>query len=366
MSDPLEQLSDSDLHALSKNDLDSMSDEGLKIVASSGNSAEPAKEPFMHKAIRNVLPMAGTVLGGLGAGALATPETLGVGTAPAAMAGAAAGNVAGTEGASWLNHKIYGDEAPTYNSLEDLKRVGGEAAGGAVAELGGQVIGKAVGAAANSAVIKPYLDEAGQLVVNGFNKAGEYVGGKAAALAERATGAPEAAEGMGQELLDKGMVKFGDIQPKIATRLAEAPAPKGVYDPFAKKLSTRGTDFSGVADAANAAKDAAPKGSDFLDMGLIAKAASGDLKAVAGYVGKNYVLPRATSSLAATANGLSQVLAKTPQVFGKYAPALTAAAARGEMSLAASTYVLQQRDPEFRQKMQDLNNNGGVLSQDGD
>src|ERR1019366_6982114 len=100
MSDPLEQLSDADLHALSKNDLESMSDAGLKIVAASGSGAPkadeaPKAEPWGHWAIRQGLPLAGQVLGGIGGGALATPETGGLGTIPAAMAGASAGNVVG-------------------------------------------------------------------------------------------------------------------------------------------------------------------------------------------------------------------------------------------------------------------------------
>lgn len=370
MADPLEQLSDSDLQALAKNDLHAMSDEGLKVVAASGDSAppEPAKqeEPLGHKIIREGLPIIGQIGGGVAAGAAALPETLGVGSIPAAMGGAAVGNAAGNEAASWINHKIYGDEAPTYNSVEDAKRLAVNAGIGAGSELGGQLIGKGVNAAAGSTLIKPYLDAAGNLIVNGFNKAGEFVGENAAKIAEAATGAPEEAAGMGRDLLDKNMVRFGDTQPQIAARLAKAPAPTEGFDPFLKKPITIGNDFSGVAKAA---KDAVPEGkglaSAATDAALLIKSATGNPFAIASYVGKKVALPRATSSLATTVDGLSSVLEKTPEFFGKWTPTLTKAAARGEMSLNATAYVLQQQDPEFRQKMQELNGSP-ALSQNVD
>jgi len=133
--------------------------QGVKPSASSDLFAPPTKdeiassnpsagdEPFMHKVIREGLPLAGQVGGGLIAGALATPETMGVGTLPAGLAGGAAGQAAGGEAAGWLNHEIYGDPAPTYNSLGDAKRVGANMAIGAASELGGRLAGKAVGGA---------------------------------------------------------------------------------------------------------------------------------------------------------------------------------------------------------------------------
>lgn len=347
MADPLEQLSDSDLQALAKNDLHSMSDEGLKIVASSGSSAPKAAEPepFGHKLIREGLPMVGMIGGGMaGEGVASVPL-------------AAAGNAAGAEAAGWLNHKIYGDEAPTYNSLADAKRIATNAGEGALAEVGGKVIGKGIGLAAESPLLKPALEGAGDMISSGFNKAGLVVGDGAAKVAEYATGAPEAAEGMGKDLLDKNMVRPFDTQAQIANRLSKAPAPTEGFDPFTKQPTTIGKDFSGVAQAA---KDAAgkPKGwvDSATDMALIAKTAMGSPISAASLVAKKVAAPRALSTIATTANGLSTVLQKTPQFFGKWAPVLTNAAARGELALNASAYVLQQQDPEFRQKMQELNN----------
>lgn len=189
------------------------------------------------------------------------------------------------------------------------------------------------------------------------------LGTAAEALAEHATGAPEQASGMGRELLDKGMVGFGDTQPQVAEKLANAPQPKDLYDPFMKKAVTKGTDFSGLADAAKDAKVEHP-GFDIADAGLMGAAMSHPFTAIPTILAKKVALPRAISSLASTANGLSQVLEKNPQALGKWAPVLSQAAQRGENSVNAAAYVLQQRDPEFRQRMQGLSNGGDQSNND--
>lgn len=308
MADPLEQLSDSDLQALSKNDLNSMSDEGLKVVAASGKPAadEASKEePLGHKIIREGLPIAGQIGGGLIAGALATPETAGAGTIPAAMAGAGVGAAAGGEAAGWMNHAIYGDEAPAYENTDDLKRVGTNFGIGAASELGGQVLAKGA-----NTIAKPIIDKVGGAAANVLTKAGE------------------------------------SLAAPTVTKQVET----GLLDAAGKPIT------KSVTEAAKPAGDGPLSG--WLDKALTAVGAK-----VAGPVGA-VLAPQArraiTPTLASAANGLSQILTKTPQVFGKYAPALAKAAARGELSLNASVYVLQQRDPEFRQKMQELNSNGSL------
>lgn len=472
MADPLEQLSDSDLHALSKNDLDSMSDEGLKIVAAGDHQeAAPAPEPWGHWAIRKGLPLAGQLGGGLAAGALATPETAGVGTIPAAMAGAAGGQVAGEEAAGWLNHAVYGDKAPTYNSLDDAKRIGTNAVVGAASELGGQVLGKGISAAAGSTLIKPYLDEAGNLIVGGMNKLGQYVGAQGEKLTLKATGATglqmsKFAPGTGKALVDNVAPKFGESQEAFAGRIGDFTDQTGskigdIVDDLTKKgaagskqdlvagiqskIDELGTDpaqaqvvkqlegikadvsagpetpdlsqiqktkqgFQSMVNWANpegnAAKSAAsdvyknavidngaatdfnatkslvdanktysqlapvaeasgrraatvnqsPMGG-FLDSTAAAAGAmtGGPAGAVVAPLARRALTSRLPTTLAATANGLSSILKSSPQAFGKWASTLTEAAARGETSLNATDYILQQRDPGYRQKRQELN-----------
>lgn len=462
MADPLEQLSDADLQALSKNDMESMSDEGLKIVAASGPTQEPKAEPWGHWAIRQGLPLAGTIGGGIGGGALAGPI--------GAVGGSAAGNAAGAEAAGWANHAIYGDKAPTYDSADDLKRIGVNAAVGGTAETGGQLIGKGISAAAKSAYIKPWLDDAGQLVLNGFNKAGAYVGAQGEKLSLKATGATGAQmskfkPGTGKALVDNVAPKFGESQEAYAGRINDFVDQTGtkigdIVDDLTKqgatgskenlvagiqsKIDELGTDpaqaqvvkqLEGIkSDVAagpdtpdisqlqktkqgfqrmvnyanpegNAAKAAAadvyknaaidagaqtdyratkslvdanktysqlndvavasgrraatvsqsPMGG-FLDTSSAAAGAmaGGPAGAVIAPLARRTLTSRLPTTMAATANSLSQVLTKTPEVFGKWAPALSKAAARGETSLNAADYVLQQRDPGYRQKRQEI------------
>lgn len=439
-----------------------------------GEQAPPPApaEPLGHKVIREGLPILGQIGGALGAGALATPETGGLGTVPAAMAGSAAGYAAGSEAAGWANHAIYGDDAPTYNNLDDAKRVALNAGTGAAAELGGQVLGKGLGMVAKSKYIAPFLDDAGQLVVNGFNKAGQYVGDKAENLAVAATGATRAqaekfAPGTGRALLDNGIVKFGRSQSGIADAAQDAVGDagdtiSGILDDLTKKgavgnksdlvsglqskideLSEGGGIDPAQADVVkqlenikanvaagpdlpslnqvegtkrgfqsmvnyanpegNAAKAAAADvyknsaenivenssagGSDVADQFKAAKKLYGQLSPAAdagqaralqvaqspigglgdasaymamgpqGVIAKKIIAPRINSSMASTANALSSALKATPEAFGKWAAPLSAAAARGEMSLNAADYVLQQTDQGYRQKRQQMNSN---------
>lgn len=58
---------------------------------------------------------------------------------------------------------------------------------------------------------------------------------------------------------------------------------------------------------------------------------------------------RAASSAAVISDNLAKVLKTQPQAFGKFAKPLQEAAARGGNALAATHFVLQQTQPEYRQ-----------------
>lgn len=58
--------------------------------------------------------------------------------------------------------------------------------------------------------------------------------------------------------------------------------------------------------------------------------------------------PRYASMAAVSADKLSSIVSASPHLFGKYASVLTSAAARGATSLNATDYLLQQRDPAYR------------------
>ena len=60
------------------------------------------------------------------------------------------------------------------------------------------------------------------------------------------------------------------------------------------------------------------------------------------------------STLAVGADKVADLVSQTPEVFGKWAPALQDAAQRGSQSLAVTHYLLQQNDPDFRKHVQSL------------
>lgn len=63
---------------------------------------------------------------------------------------------------------------------------------------------------------------------------------------------------------------------------------------------------------------------------------------------------RGSSAMAVSADKLADVLRASPDVVGKYAGPLMQAAKRGNQSLAASHFVLDQTDPEYRDKMKSV------------
>jgi len=92
--------------------------------------------------------------------------------------------------------------------------------------------------------------------------------------------------------------------------------------------------------------------SPFGGFGDFAAGAAGSIgggPGVAATVGARRILaPRLASSGAIIADNLADVVKNTPQVLGKFAKPLIDAAARGGNSLAATHFVLQQTQPEYR------------------
>lgn len=65
------------------------------------------------------------------------------------------------------------------------------------------------------------------------------------------------------------------------------------------------------------------------------------------------------------AGDLIEVVQRSPQVFGKFAPLLMSVASRGIPAFNAATYVLQQRDPEFNSLMNKIKGNDENDGTDG-
>ena len=92
--------------------------------------------------------------------------------------------------------------------------------------------------------------------------------------------------------------------------------------------------------------------SPFGGLGDLAAAASGIPAGPVGsgamVAGRRLLSPRFASSGAVIADNLSDIVAKAPQLLGKFAKPLEEASARGGNSLAATHFILQQINPEYR------------------
>jgi hypothetical protein len=96
----------------------------------------------------NVLPAVGMGVAGLVGGAAATPETLGIGTIPAAVASGALGYAGGEQAARVLDNAMgVGD---TKNFAGELYNTAGNIAKGAAYEMTGQATGPALGLAGSA------------------------------------------------------------------------------------------------------------------------------------------------------------------------------------------------------------------------
>lgn len=67
---------------------------------------------------------------------------------------------------------------------------------------------------------------------------------------------------------------------------------------------------------------------------------------------EQYVQPAA----AVTMDRVSKLLQRAPQALGQFGPVLQQAIQRGGTSFATTNFLLQQRDPEYRKKMEELSN----------
>jgi hypothetical protein len=59
---------------------------------------------------------------------------------------------------------------------------------------------------------------------------------------------------------------------------------------------------------------------------------------------------------AVSMDAMSKILKSTPEALGAYAPIISKAIQRGGTSFATTNFLLQQRDPEYRKKMEELSN----------
>lgn len=81
---------------------------------------------------------------------------------------------------------------------------------------------------------------------------------------------------------------------------------------------------------------------------------AGPVGAAAGLIGKKVIAPRLASSGAVTADMLSKMAASAPEQLGKFAPIFQNASQRGAQAVAATHFVLEQQNPEYREMMKKI------------
>ena len=79
--------------------------------------------------------------------------------------------------------------------------------------------------------------------------------------------------------------------------------------------------------------------------------------AAAAIAGKRVLERYGNQAGAWAADKVAKLVQTSPQVFGKFAPALTAAAARGANALATTQFILSKREPEFQEIMKKIGGN---------
>jgi hypothetical protein len=89
-------------------------------------------------------------------------------------------------------------------------------------------------------------------------------------------------------------------------------------------------------------------------LGGLGDVAAAAVEGAPGVIGRRMIGPRIASMGAVSADQISNIVAKTPEVFGKFSEVLKTAAARGGSSLGATDYILQQSNPEYRQKRDEV------------
>lgn len=146
-------------------------DHPLATNGSGISQNQPAQESTGKKLLRTTIDGTLPVLGAIGAGILATPETLGTATIPAAAAGYAAGK----QGARLINQYLLGDSGGEKDLSGIAKQTAGDVAEGATLEMGGQIAGKAIGKTMQAAA----ETQTGQKALQAGKAAGDYIATKA-------------------------------------------------------------------------------------------------------------------------------------------------------------------------------------------
>lgn len=261
-------------------------------------------------------------VGAVGGGVLGTGLSPGVGT----VGGAGLGYAAGAELSDFLKNRLLGDEAASVEPVDQLKRVAGNVATGATAEMGGQLLGKGLGAAGSA--IKNQVDD---IATAPLGQAGER--GMAAGLMDKIHRAGKAGNQFVDDIAKKLTPETGNAQ---ADALLKGAQRVGRYGAAGKAQGT----IDAMEHLPKAAQWAAGKASPMLE-----KAASMGPYAQELSQRSPQLLQSLMSKRESKPYDKNQIMQKAQGT--QFDQTLKNAAQRGDEAFNATYFVLQN-NPEFR------------------
>lgn len=103
---------------------------------------------------------------------------------------------------------------------------------------------------------------------------------------------------------------------------------------------------------ASAASKQLPQAIKGAGIGL-GSAIGGPIGGYAGYKAAKQLTPKVIPTIRSGIDKVSEILQSNPNALGRFLPALQSAMQRGKESLNSTLFILKQREPEFRQLMED-------------
>ncbi len=148
-----------------------------------------------------------------------------------------------------------------------------------------------------------------------------------------------------------------EANPALAGKFKEAKKTTGLLTPIQEAAQKRSAQMNqnplgGLGDTAAAGAGA-----------ILGTGAPG---AAAGVAAKRFAAPRLASTAAWGMDRIGDVVRATPQAFGRFAAPLQAAAQRGGQALAATHFILQQTNEQYRQMIRELQDKGAQETNEED
>lgn len=321
------------------------------------------EESFGRQLTRGALDTVLPIGGAIGAAALAGPETMGLGSIPAGAAGWAGGQ----QLSRILKNQLLGDDIGETSLSGMAGQTAQDLIHGATAEAGGQVVGKATEMAA------PYLSKGVGAASDALGSVAERQMAKGIGAGAKAFEDPEMVGELGRYALDNDLAGPFTTAPQglaKAKALQSAAEDGGALMPAEASFVPKDNRWFPPIARETPKVDTSQAMNDYKMSGqaadLLKKKAGQDAMKEIDWSPTQIIPstlkkfgPNTDAGLAKGADWLSETLKTAPQSFGKFANALTQAAARGPQGLAATNFVLQQTNPEYRETIKNINNPNG-------